>query len=98
VCCFFTCYSADGKSLFAQTAATGALRGSLSDPSGGVLPGVSIKVTSTTTGETRTALTQGNGPISFLSFSGAYRVEASSKNFQNAVFEDVRVDVTETET
>jgi len=92
-------FGLNGKSLFAQTAATGALRGSLSDPSGGVLPGVSIKVTSTTTGETRTALTQGNGAylIPLLS-PGAYRVEASSKNFKTAVFEDVRVDVTETET
>src|SRR6267154_4295837 len=92
-------FGLNGKSLFAQTAATGALRGSLSDPSGGVLPGVSIKVPSTTTGETRTALTQCNGAylIPLLS-PGAYRVEASSKNFKTAVFEDVRVDVTETET
>src|SRR3979411_288861 len=90
-------FGLNGKSLFAQTAATGALRGSVSDPSGGVLPGVSIKVTSTTTEETRTAITQGNGAylIPLLS-PGAYRVEASSNNFKTAVFEDVRVDITET--
>ncbi len=48
-------------SLFAQTALTGALKGTVTDPSGRVVPGVTIKVTSMTTGQTRTATTQNNG-------------------------------------
>ncbi len=83
--------------LFAQTAATGALRGTVTDPSGGVLPGVTIKVTSATTGQTRTAVTQANGVylVPFLPVA-VYRVEASNKGFKTAVFEKVEVDVTET--
>ncbi|HZW96667.1 MAG TPA: carboxypeptidase-like regulatory domain-containing protein, partial [Candidatus Eremiobacteraceae bacterium] len=83
--------------LFAQTAATGALRGTVTDPSGGVLPGVTIKVTSATTGQTRTAVTQANGAylVPFLPVA-VYRVEASNKGFKTAVFEKVEVDVTET--
>lgn len=45
----------------AQTAETGALNGTVSDPSGKVVPGVSVNVTSVATGQVRTAVTQGNG-------------------------------------
>jgi hypothetical protein len=85
------------QELFTQTAATGALRGTVTDPSGGVLPGVTIKVTSAATSQTRTVVTQANGAylVPFLPVA-VYRVEASSKGFKTAVFEKVEVNVTET--
>lgn len=85
------------QELFTQTAATGALRGTVTDPSGGVLPGVTIKVTNAATGQTQTAVTQANGAylVPFLPVA-VYRVEASSKGFKTAVFEKVEVNVTET--
>lgn len=85
------------QELFTQTAATGALRGTVTDPSGGVLPGVTIKVTNAATGQSQTAVTQANGAylVPFLPVA-VYRVEASSKGFRTAVFEKVEVNVTET--
>jgi hypothetical protein len=66
--------------LFAQTAATGALRGTVTDPSGSVVPGVTVKVTSNETGQTRTAVTQNNGTylVPLLPL-GAYRLETAAK-------------------
>src|SRR5438552_4124988 len=49
------------EAVVAQTAGTGALTGTVTDPSGGVVPGVTVIVTSTNTGQTRTAVTQSNG-------------------------------------
>ena len=74
-------------SLFAQTAATGALKGTVTDPSGRVVPGVTIKVTSMTTGQTRTAITQNNGSylVPLLSLDD-YRLETSAKGFKSVAF------------
>jgi len=86
-----------GQELFTQTAATGALRGTVTDPSGGVLSAVTIKVTDSATGQTQTVGTQTNGTY-FVPFLPAaiYRIEASGKSFKTAVFEKVEINVTET--
>lgn len=83
----------------AQTAETGALNGTVSDPSGKVVPGVSVNVTSVATGQVRTAVTQGNGSyLAALLPPGLYTVEASTKNFKTASFQHVEIHVTETAT
>jgi Carboxypeptidase regulatory-like domain len=85
------------EAVVAQTAGTGALTGTVTDPSGGVVPGVTVIVTSTNTGQTRTAVTQSNGKYLVpLLPPDLYKVEISSKNFKTAVFEQVRINVTET--
>jgi hypothetical protein len=85
--------------LFAQTAATGALKGMIIDPSASVVPGVSVKVTSNSTGQTRTTLTQSNGSYLLpLLPPGDYRVEASGKGFKSVVIENISIHVTETAT
>jgi hypothetical protein len=83
--------------LFAQTAATGALKGTVTDPSGSVVPGVTVKVTSNETGQTRTAVTQNNGTylVPLLPL-GAYRLETSAKGFKSEAFEHISIHVTET--
>jgi Carboxypeptidase regulatory-like domain len=87
------------QSLVAQTAATGALKGLITDPSGSVVPGVSIKVTSQGTGRSRTASTQGNGSYLVpLLPPGEYGVEAAAKGFKSVLIEHISVHVTETET
>ena len=85
------------QELFAQTAATGALRGTVTDPTGGVLPGVTIKVTNAATGQSQTTVTQANGTylVPFLP-AAIYRVEASSKSFKTAAFHKLEINVTET--
>jgi len=86
-------------SVFAQTAATGALKGTVTDPSGRVVPGVTIKVTSMTTGQTRTAITQNNGSylVPLLSLDN-YRLETSAKGFKSVAFQNIAIHVTETAT
>jgi len=87
------------SSLHAQTAQTGALTGVATDPSGGVLPGVSVNVTNSSTGQTRSTVTQGNGRFLVpLLAPGTYKVEASREGFKTASFDGVRINITETAT
>jgi hypothetical protein len=81
----------------AQTAATGALKGVITDPSGGLVPGVTIRVTSNATGVASTATTQNNGSYLVpLLPPGEYRVETSAKSFKSARFDRIAIHVTET--
>src|SRR5215472_14532946 len=74
----------------AQTAATGALKGVITDPSGGLVPGVTIRVTSNATGVASTATTQNNGSYLVpLLPPGEYRVETSAKSFKSARFDRI---------
>src|SRR5215467_11347784 len=83
--------------LNAQTAQTGALSGVATDPSGGVLPGVTVNVTNGSTGQTRSTVTNGNGRYLVpLLPPGTYKVEATREGFKTASFDDVRINVTET--
>src|SRR5882762_3753390 len=83
--------------LFAQTAATGALKGTVTDPSGSVVPGVMIKVISNETGQTRAAITQSNGTylVPLLPL-GEYALETSAKGFKSVTFRNIPIHVTET--
>src|SRR3981081_932720 len=83
--------------VFAQTAATGALKGTITDPSGSVVPGVTIKVTSNETAQTRTAITQSNGSylVPLLPL-GEYRLETSAKGFKSVTFQNIAIHVTAT--
>jgi hypothetical protein len=84
---------------YGQTAQTGALGGTASDPSGNVLPGVSVSVTNTATGQVRTTATQGDGRYMVpLLPPGSYKVEATRSGFKTATIEQVRVSITETAT
>ena len=85
--------------LTAQSAVTGALKGIITDPSGSVVTGVAVKVTSHSTGQTRTATTQSNGSYLVpLLPPGEYTVDASARGFKSISVSDVTVHVTETQT
>src|SRR5258708_23611148 len=86
-----------GRFVVAQTAATGALKGTVTDPSGRVISGASVKVTSLATGQPRTVITQNNGGylVPYLE-PGTYELEVSAKGFKPVVVEKVEVQVTET--
>lgn len=83
----------------AQTGATGALAGAITDPSGAVVADAEIKVVNQVTGEVRSAVSGTNGSyvVSLLS-PGVYRIESQKSGFKLAVKQDVRVLVTETST
>src|SRR5579864_8833993 len=81
----------------AQTAGTGAISGTVTDSAGAVVAGASIKVTDVTTGETRTAVSSGDGSYLVpLLQPASYRVEVSKKGFKISENEKVPVHITET--
>src|SRR5690348_18154652 len=68
---------------FAQTAGTGALTGTVTDPSGAVIPNVTVTAISVDTGQARTATTGTDGTykISLLP-PGNYRVTFEASGFK----------------
>ena len=81
----------------AQTAETGALAGTVTDPSGAVVTGATVTITNTGTGQSRTATTDSNGSFKFsLLAPGTYSVKFSSSGFQTVEVPSVTVNVTET--
>jgi hypothetical protein len=83
----------------AQTAGTGAISGTINDPSGAVVTGGTIKAIDQTTGETRTAVSSAEGVFLVpLLRPGTYRVEVSKGGFKMWVSEGVPVQITETVT
>src|SRR5260370_18223205 len=94
LCCLLFGFTGD---MVGETGATGALKGTVTDPSGSVVPGVTMKVTSNETGQTRTAITQSNGTylVPLLPL-GEYRLETSAKGFKTVTFQNIPIHVTET--
>src|SRR5260370_12841615 len=82
--------------LLAQTASTGALGGTVTDSSGAVVGGASVKITNEMTGEDRTLDTHRDGSfLAPLLLPATYRIEAASKGFKTLVRTGVAVFVTE---
>jgi outer membrane receptor protein involved in Fe transport len=82
---------------FAQSASTGGLAGTVTDPSGGVISGASVTATSLDTGQSRTTTTDANGLYKFsLLPPGNYSVKFSATGFKTAEVPSVPVNVTET--
>ena len=76
----------------AQTAGTGAISGTISDPSGAVVTGATIKAIDQTTGATRTATSSAAGAFLVpLLRPGTYRVEVSKGGFKMWVSEGLPV-------
>jgi Carboxypeptidase regulatory-like domain len=84
-------------SLMAQSAGTGALTGTLTDPSGGTIPNATVTLTNTQTNQVRTATTGTNGSYRFpLIPPGAYRVRFAASGFKTSEVTSFTVNVTET--
>lgn len=70
-------------SLWAQSD-TGRVVGTVSDPSGAVIPGTSVTLTNTDTGSAQTITAGDDGTFSFAAVTrGNYRIEASKAGFEN---------------
>jgi hypothetical protein len=81
----------------AQSAGTGALTGTVSDPSAAVIANVTVTVTNNDTGQTRTAETSSDGVYTVTLFPpGSNRVTFSANGFKTAQVDAVRINVTET--
>ncbi|HUJ50679.1 MAG TPA: carboxypeptidase regulatory-like domain-containing protein, partial [Bryobacteraceae bacterium] len=87
------------SSLPAQITATATLQGTVTDATGAVIPNANVKITNKSTGELRTAVSNGAGLYSFnLLPAGMYEVRVSVAGFTTAAFENVEVAVSHTTT
>jgi hypothetical protein len=94
---FFLLVGSTGFSAFAQTSTTGAIRGTLTDPSGAMIAGASVTVKQEATGTARTVTTSGNGEYNVgLLPPGTYTLSFTAPGFSTAVPQPVNVNVTET--
>ena len=83
--------------LPAQSAGTGALTGTVTDPTGAVVPGATVTLVSTDTNQTRQITTGADGLYKFsLLPPGIYRVRFGATGFKTAEVSSVVVAVTET--
>ena len=83
--------------LMAQTNATGALTGTVTDPSGAVIAGATVTLTRLSTGQARTTTTESNGSYTFgLLPPGNYKVAFSASGFKTVEVPSITINVTET--
>lgn len=87
------------SSSFCQSATTGALAGSVTDPGGAALPHVTVTLANSATMATQTAVTSSSGAYTFSMLSpGAYAVEFAVPGFKTASMSSVAVSVGEAPT
>jgi Carboxypeptidase regulatory-like domain/TonB-dependent Receptor Plug Domain len=83
----------------AQSAGTGAIAGTVTDPSGAAVANAKVTLTSLATGQARVATTGANGDYRFsLLPPGNYSLEFSASGFKTATVSSVTVATTETAT
>lgn len=83
--------------MYSQTASTGALTGVTLDPSGAILPRVSVHLAKSDGTETMSADSDENGLFGFFLLPpGTYEVQASKVDFKILRQPEIRVHVTET--
>ncbi len=87
---------ASALDLSAQSASTGALTGTVTDPTGAVLQDAQIALRNTGTGENRTAVTDQDGAYRFsLLAPGNYELTVEAAGFAPLVVREVRIRITE---
>src|SRR5262245_63342759 len=82
--------------VYAQSASTGALIGTVTDPTGAILQNARIALRNTGTGERRTVITDRDGSYRFsLLTPGEYEVTLEAVGFAPHVVRDVLIRITE---
>ena len=93
----FAALLAGAQLLMGQSAGTSGLTGTVTDPSGAVVPNVTVTATSADTGQTRTTTTGSDGVYRFsLLNPGKYNVKFAATGFKTAEIPVVELQVTET--
>src|ERR1700758_572494 len=84
-----------GAAAWAQENAE--LKGTVTDPSGAVVPNATITITNTATGETKTANSNGAGLYDFSNLQhGTYNLKAEAKGFNPAQTNNIVMNVAAT--
>ena len=85
-----------GSSLWAQSATTGALTGTVTDSTGAAIPGATVTLTNTATGQTQTTRTEANGLYGFSLLSpGTCDMTFSAEGFKTSQAVSLIVNVSE---
>jgi hypothetical protein len=93
----FLVFTMTGPSLFGQTAATGALTGTVKDSSGAVVPNATVTATSLGTDQSRATTTDAGGVYKFGFLPpDNYKLKFEASGFTTAEVPSVTVTVTET--
>jgi hypothetical protein len=80
--------------LYAQSANTGTLIGTATDPSGAVVPGAHVELKDISTGVTRSAVSNAAGQYSFPGLPpGAYSVKASGAGFREFTVPRITIEI-----
>src|SRR5215831_14664913 len=96
-CCLLLALLLASLYLNAQVNATGTLLGTVTDKTGAVVPGASVRTTSKNTGLSRDAVTNEAGQYRFdLLPSGNYEVRVTMKGFATSVHANVELAVSQT--
>src|SRR5579863_6274530 len=83
----------------AYSQATASLRGTVSDPTGAVIPGATVTIKSADNGAIRKSATDPNGDYSFLQVApGNYKLVAEKPGFATMTKEDIKLLVNTPET
>ena len=85
------------SSAIGQTAATGALTGTVTDPTGALIPNATVTLTSAATAQIRTTTAGGDGAYRFVLLPpGTYSIKFDAPGFKSVQMDGVNVNVTET--
>src|SRR5207245_9893974 len=91
---FFACLLGSGiPRVYGQAAATGAILGTVTDPSGAVVPGATVTTTDTRTQQTKTATTNATGYYDVESLAASTNdVTIKMEGFRTFVSQGVKID------
>lgn len=88
------CHFVAPTSSFGQASTKGTITGTVTDPTGAVIPGAEITISNIETGFTRTITTDQSGNYTAISLDpGSYRVEVLVQGFQRAIRAEIRLAV-----
>jgi hypothetical protein len=88
------CLSITAAALYAQSANTGTLIGTATDPSGAVVPGAHVELKDISTGVTRSALSNASGQYSLPGLPpGFYSVKASGTGFREFTVPRITIEI-----
>src|SRR6266852_8259281 len=88
-----------GPSAAAQTANTGAVLGTVSDPGGAVVPDASVDLINSATNDTKTVTTNSSGQYAFPNVApGNYTLKFTKAGFATTTIANIKADVTKSYT